>query len=342
MTRGETRMASRWLRCVAALIVIVCCGLPTQDASAHEATLVDLRVREVAPGDFVWTWSVGARGRPVAEELTLHWPEHCEVRDQAMRCGSAGLTGEFSIDGVGALYSAVIVRLSWYNGTTQVVTLTQATPSTRLYSGGKDTRGWREIANAYGVLGVEHILSGWDHLLFVVSLLLLVGFNRQLIATITAFTFAHSLTLAASAFGLLTLRSAPVEATIALSIVLVASECLNTRHTISREWPALVAFLFGLVHGLGFAGALKEIGLPADHMNLALLTFNLGVEVGQLLVLAVIALLVRLLGRALDRVPDRAGRVVFVDRSRRTVIYGIGAVSAYWTISRIATMIVDA
>ena len=341
MTLRENRLPRHWLRCVAAFIVILWCGLLTETTTAHEATLVDLRVREVAPGDFVWTWSVGARGRPVAEELTLHWPEHCEVRGQAMRCGSTGLTGEFSIDGVGELYSAVIVRLSWYNGINQVVTLTQSMTSTRLYSGGRDTRGWREIANAYGVLGVEHILSGWDHLLFVVSLLLLVGFNRQLIATVSAFTVAHSLTLAASAFGLLTLRPAPVEATIALSIVLVASECLNPRPTISRKWPALVAFLFGLVHGLGFAGALKEIGLPPDHMNLALLIFNLGVECGQLLVLAAIILLVRLLGRALDRASDREGRVALLDRSRRAVIYGIGIVSVYWTISRIATMVLD-
>lgn len=323
------------------MLVLLCSGLFAPGATAHEATLVDLRVREVAPGDFVWTWSVGARGRPVAEELTLHWPEHCEVRDQAMRCGTTGLTGTLSIDGVGALYSAVIVRLTWYGGDTQVVTLTQAMPSTHLFSGGKDRRDWREIANAYGVLGVEHILSGWDHLLFVVSLLLLVGFNRQLIATITAFTVAHSLTLAASAFGLLTLRSAPVEATIALSIVLVASECLNPRETVSRKWPALVAFLFGLVHGLGFAGALKEIGLPEEHMNLALLTFNLGVESGQLLVLAAIAVILAVLRRVLKEASNQDQRFSIVDRSRRIILYGIGAVSAYWTLSRIATMVLD-
>ena len=136
------------------------------------------------------------------------------------------------------------------------------------------------------MLGVEHILSGIDHLLFVVALLFLVGFNRQLVWTITAFTLAHSLTLASAALGWLTLRSPPVEATIALSIVLVAGEALHKRETLARRLPALVAFLFGLVHGLGFAGALSEIGLPQNHLATALLTFNLGVELGQLVAVA--------------------------------------------------------
>src|SRR4029079_9865073 len=133
------------------------------------------------------------------------------------------------------------------------------------------------IARAYLVLGIEHILSGYDHLLFVAGLLFLVGFRRRLIGTITAFTLAHSLTLALSVFGLVTLRSPPVEASIAISIVLVASEALREKDTLARRLPALVSFLFGLVHGLGFAGALKEVGLPERHLPLALLGFNVGV-----------------------------------------------------------------
>ena len=339
MTAGQ-RVVSRF-KCVVVALALVLAGLSVSPAaSAHEATLVDLRVREVAPGDFVWTWGVGARGRPVSEELALHWPEHCEVREQAMRCGTTGLTGSMSIDGVGAVYSAVILRLTWYGGGTQVVTLTKAMPSIRLFSGGKDARGQGEIAHAYGLLGVEHILSGWDHLLFVISLLLLVGFNRRLIATITAFTAAHSLTLAASALGVLTLRSAPVEASIALSIVLVASECLHRKQTVARRWPALVAFVFGLVHGLGFAGALKEIGLPEEHRNIALLTFNLGVEAGQLLVVASIALVVLALGKLLRSRATHLQTPFLAGVWSRLVIYGIGAMGAYWTVSRVATMIV--
>jgi len=338
MTAGQRGVLR--VKCVLVALVLMLGGLSLSPAaSAHEATLVDLRVREVAPGDFVWTWGVGARGRSVSEELALHWPEHCEVREQAMRCGTTGLTGSMSIDGVGAVYSAVILRLTWYDGGTQVVTLTKSMPSIRLFSGGKDARGQGEIARAYGLLGVEHILSGWDHLLFVISLLLLVGFNRRLIATITAFTAAHSLTLAASALGVLTLRSAPVEASIALSIVLVASECLHRKQTVARQWPALVAFVFGLVHGLGFAGALKEIGLPDEHRNIALLTFNLGVEAGQLLVVASIALVVLALGKLMRNRSAQLQTPFVAGVWGRLAVYGIGAMGAYWTVSRVAMMI---
>jgi len=181
-----------------------------------------------------------------------------------------------------------------------------------------------EIASAYTVLGVEHILSGIDHLLFVAGLLFLVGFRRRLVWTITAFTAAHSLTLASAALGWLTLRSAPVEACIALSIVLVASEALNKKITIAQRWPMLVAFLFGLVHGLGFAGALKDIGLPENHLLVALLTFNLGVEAGQLMAVAVAWLLWRV-----------AIRWPRLTKLRTVLLYGIGSVAAFWSWLRV-------
>jgi hydrogenase/urease accessory protein HupE len=186
-----------------------------------------------------------------------------------------------------------------------------------------------EIASAYTVLGVQHILSGYDHLAFVIALLFLVGFNRRLLYTVTAFTLAHSLTLGMSATGWLTLRSPPVEATIALSIMLVAAEALHARPTLSRRWPALVAFLFGLVHGLGFAGALKEIGLPQNHLLVALLTFNVGVEVGQLLVIGAAYLLFRSL----------AHRPAFV-LARAPALYTIGTLAAFWSIGRIVKILV--
>ena len=185
-----------------------------------------------------------------------------------------------------------------------------------------------EIATAYGALGVEHILTGFDHLLFVIALLFLVGFGRRLLWTITAFTAAHSLTLGLSALGWITLRRPPVEAAIALSIVLVAAEALHTRETLSRRWPALVALLFGLVHGLGFAGALEEIGLPQNHLLVALLTFNLGVEAGQLLVVGLAWGLYRLAKDRPQWVPARVA-----------ALYAIGAVAAYWSIDRVAAIL---
>ena len=187
------------------------------------------------------------------------------------------------MEGVGKRYSAAMVKVVWLDGQSRVYTLTSAQPTVQLYGSADDRRGKGEIAWAYTILGVEHILSGIDHLFFVAGLLFLVGFRRRLIGTITAFTLAHSITLACSVFGWITLRSPPVEASIALSIVLVASEALRERDTLARRMPALVSFLFGLVHGLGFAGALKDIGLPQSHLPLALLTFNVGVEIGQLM-----------------------------------------------------------
>jgi hypothetical protein len=185
-----------------------------------------------------------------------------------------------------------------------------------------------EIAWAYTVLGIEHILAGFDHLLFVLSLLFLVGFRRQLASTITAFTIAHSITLALSALGWLALRSPPMEATIALSIVLVANEALHKQPTLSRRWPALVALLFGLVHGLGFAGALRDIGLPQNNFSMALLTFNLGVELGQLFVVLNAFVVYKVMSAWSG-----------FAKARTAVLYAIGSVAAYWSIGRIALIV---
>jgi hydrogenase/urease accessory protein HupE len=240
---------------------------------------------------------------------------------------SDGLRGTLEIDGIGDGFSAVLARIHWLEGESSVHTLTARQPRVQLFGSAQDRRSWHEIAGAYTVLGVEHILGGIDHLLFVFTLLFLVGFRRRLAWTITAFTVAHSLTLASAALGLVTLRSAPVEATIALSIVLVAGEALHGRRTIARAWPALVAFLFGLVHGLGFAGALEEIGLPAKHLPAALLSFNVGVELGQLATVGV----AWLVWRALQAWPAAV-------RLRTPALYGMGTVAAYWSWLRVAAI----
>jgi len=307
----------------AALTVLL--ALSAGSAAAHEATMAEMELRETVHGEFLWQWTATNRGTP--EDLVPVWPEGCRAEGGMLRCGDAGLRGTLVMHGVGQSYSAALVKVFWLDGQSRVYTLTAAQTTVQLYGAADDTRGMGEIARAYAVLGVEHILSGIDHLLFVVSLLFLVGFNRRLVATITAFTVAHSLTLASSALGWLTLRSPPVEATIALSIVLVAAEALHRRPTLSRRWPALVAFLFGLVHGLGFAGALQQIGLPQNHLLVALLTFNIGVEFGQLLVVA----LAGLAARTLLRAPLFA-------RARTAALYAIGSVAAWWSIARIAAM----
>ncbi|HKX44609.1 MAG TPA: HupE/UreJ family protein [Burkholderiaceae bacterium] len=320
-------MSRRWLRDLfATLVAVLLIALSAGTAVAHEATMAEMELRETVHGEFLWQWTATNRGIP--DDLIPAWPDGCQGDGSMLRCGDAGLRGTFAMQGVGQSYSAALVKVYWLDGQSRVYTLTTAQPTVQLYGTADDRRGMGEIAWAYTVLGVAHILSGIDHLMFVVSLLFLVGFNRRLVATITAFTVAHSLTLASSALGWLTLRSPPVEATIALSIVLVAAEALHRRPTLSRRWPALVAFLFGLVHGLGFAGALQQIGLPQNHLLVALLTFNVGVELGQLLVVA----LAYLLARTLLRAPMFA-------RARTVALYAIGSVAAWWSIARIATML---
>jgi len=312
-----------WLR-AALLLALAAAAMP---ASAHEMSMAELQLREMQRGEFVWSWGAGEK-RPVTQDLTPIWPQACSAEANVLRCGEQGLAGTMTVKGVGDRYSAAIVRVLWLNGDSRVYTLTKAQPSVQLFGAADDPRGMGEIASAYLLLGVEHILGGIDHLLFVIGLLFLVGFRRRLVWTITAFTVAHSLTLASSALGWLTLRSPPVEASIALSIVLVAGEALQQRETLARRWPALVAFLFGLVHGLGFAGALKEIGLPENHLLVALLTFNVGVELGQLMTVGACWCLWRV-----------TARWPALQRARTALLYVIGGVAAYWSWLRVAAVI---
>jgi len=316
-------MSGSWLRAVA-LVLAACFGAA---AGAHEMSMAEMQLRETSRGEFLWQWTASEK-RAASDDLTPVWPEGCRAVSNVLRCGEAGLSGTMAMQGVGTRYSAALVKVFWLDGQSRVYTLTSGQPSVHLYGSADDRRGMGEIAWAYTQLGVEHILTGIDHLLFVISLLFLVGFNRRLLWTITAFTAAHSLTLASSALGWLTLRSPPVEATIALSIMLVAGEALHQRQTLARRWPALVSFLFGLVHGLGFAGALKDIGLPENHMLLALLTFNVGVEIGQLMTVGA----AWLVWRASARWPRLA-------LARKSLLYGIGSVAAYWSLMRVAAII---
>jgi hydrogenase/urease accessory protein HupE len=307
-----------------ALLLMATLALLATAAPAHEMSMAEMQLREVAPGDFIWQWAASEKGQ-VSADLTPRWPGACRAEANMLRCGPGGLSGTLAIDGVGMRYSAALVKVHWRDGQSRVYTLTGGQPTVQLYGSAEDRRGMGEIAWAYLLLGIEHILTGYDHLLFVIGLLFLVGFQRRLVWTITAFTAAHSVTLASAALGWLTLRPAPVEACIALSIVLVASEALRKQDTLARRLPALVAFIFGLVHGLGFAGALQEIGLPEQHLAVALLTFNLGVEIGQLLTVAA--------AFALWWVLQRLGSAA---RLKTPALYAIGSMAAYWSWLRVA------
>jgi len=238
---------------------------------------------------------------------------------------SGGLFGQtVRIDGLSTTLTDVLARVERPDGSTQVARLTPAAPAFVVEA----TPGKLAIAGTYLVLGVNHIMGGIDHLLFVFALLLLVQNTRTLIWTITAFTAAHSLTLAAATLGLVQVPQSPVEAVIALSIVFVASEIVHASHGqpgLTQRKPWIVAFVFGLLHGFGFAGALNEIGLPEQSIPLALLLFNVGVELGQLGFIGVVLLLYTIINRY---VIDYRGW------ANRLSGYLIGTVAAYWTIER--------
>jgi hydrogenase/urease accessory protein HupE len=189
-----------------------------------------------------------------------------------------------------------------------------------------------EVAATYLQLGVEHILGGIDHLLFILALLILVKGVGRLVATVTAFTFAHSLTLAAATLGFVYVPGPPVEAAIALSIVFVAAEIIHSRQgkmALTERFPWIVAFTFGLLHGFGFASALNEVGLPQSTIPVALLFFNVGVEVGQLIFIASVFALM-----ALGRYLAQRLSVSQPTWSWRIPPYAIGTIAALWVIQR--------
>jgi hydrogenase/urease accessory protein HupE len=223
----------------------------------------------------------------------------------------------------------VLARLVRLDGTVQLQRILAVDPRFQV----KPNLGPLEVVETYTVLGVEHILFGFDHLLFVLALVLLVRGTRRLLITITAFTIAHSVTLAGATLGLVHVPGPPVEASIALSIVFVASEIVHARQgrsTVTQHYPWVVAFTFGLLHGFGFASALAEVGLPVASIPIALLFFNVGVELGQALFVAVVLATMAIGGRVGSRL--RLPQPVWL---WRVAPYGIGALASFWLIDRI-------
>jgi hydrogenase/urease accessory protein HupE len=318
------------------LLVFLAKAVP---ATAHEIRPAYLQVDETAHTQFSVLWKVPASGdRRLA--LYVRFPAECRNLGEPagsmdggayferwkMSC-DGGLKGKsVTVDGLRTSMTDVLARISWIDGTTEVARLTPEHPSLTL----RGAQGALQVAWTYFVLGVEHILGGVDHLLFVLALMLLIRERWMLIKTITAFTLAHSITLAGSTLGYVSLPQKPVEATIALSIAFVASELVKMKpgeRRLSEAYPWVVAFSFGLLHGFGFAGALQEIGLPQRDVPLALLTFNLGVEVGQLMFVAAV-LLVYTASKAVTALP--------LSRARVAAAYVIGTASAVWFVDRIA------
>jgi hydrogenase/urease accessory protein HupE len=316
-------------------------------AHAHEVRPGYLLLQEVDEGRFDVTWKVPANGE---YRLSLHarLPESCKgVPSHGIFAGGAfverwqancpdGLVGKsIDIEGLSATRTDVLARVERRDGTTQTARLTPEQTSF-VVTAAPDSL---EVAKTYFALGVEHILSGVDHLLFVLGLLFLVGSWRRLIATVTAFTVAHSITLAAATLGFVHVPQAPVEATIALSVMFVAAEVLRGaqgRAGLAARAPWVVAFVFGLLHGFGFAGALGQIGLPEKDIPLALLFFNVGVEAGQLLFIAGVMALLSVATRLIRRRGEEDHGPWYSEALIRTpVAYVIGSVAAFWVVQRL-------
>lgn len=257
----------------------------------------------------------------VTGAMITHWSVHCE----------SGLTGEqITINGLEHTATDVLARVTLVGGMTQMARLT---PRETGFIVSGEPSIW-EVVTTYLMLGTEHILLGIDHLLFVFTLLLIVRGWRLLIGTITAFTIAHSITLATATLGYVHVPQAPVEAVIALSILFLASEIIHGRQGktgLAQRYPWMVAFIFGLLHGFGFAGALSEVGLPPSDIPIALLFFNVGVEAGQLVFVSAV-LLSGIAFRRLALQQKRWGEIA--------VTYTIGSVAAFWTIERVASFYV--
>jgi hydrogenase/urease accessory protein HupE len=246
---------------------------------------------------------------------------------QTWRLRAESLRGQsLYIEGLEATFTDVLVCVAFGDGSTWVQRLTPQQPASLIPA---RPSAWG-VAGTYLTLGIEHILTGIDHLLFVLALLLLTKGTWRLVKTVTAFTVAHSITLGLAALGIIHVPSRPVEAVIALSIVLVAAEIVQARRGrsgLAAHMPWIVAFIFGLLHGFGFAGALSEVGLPEGHIPVALLFFNLGVEAGQLLFVAAVLTLVAGARRIPMAWPRWAGLVP---------PYAIGSLAMFWVIQRVA------
>jgi len=230
-----------------------------------------------------------------------------------------------TIKGLETTSSDVLVRVHYLDGETEFIRVLPESPQFTLIH----ESGFINMASTYFILGVEHILEGFDHLLFVLALLLLVGNIRVLIWTITAFTLAHTITLMLASLDMIHLSSKAVEATIALSIIFVAAEvvyAMRGKIHLSKKYPWLIAFGFGLIHGLGFASAIKEIGLPQTEIVPSLIFFNIGVEVGQLIFISCVLLIIWIWGKFFEK---------YRYSVKMATAYAIGIIATLWFLERV-------
>jgi hypothetical protein len=325
------------LRPIPCLLFLFICAT---GALAHEMRPAYLEIHQTGDNTYNVFWKVPAIGDGMRLSLYVQLPETCSNFTQPSGLFSTGayterwsvvcqggLSGStIRITGLTATLTDVLVRIERLDGSSQITRLTSSLPWFVV----EDTPHRFEVARTYLRLGVEHILTGIDHLLFVSGLLLLVTGVRRLLFTVSAFTLSHTVTLTLATLGFVHVPPAPVEAVIALSILFVAYEVLRKHENpegLAQQKPWLVAFSFGLLHGLGFAGGLSAAGLPVGHIPLALGFFSAGVEVGHFSFVALSLALIASVRRWTAKLPVWSSRIP---------PYAIGSVSAYWLIARLA------
>lgn len=302
-------------------------------ALAHETPIAVLRIKQERDGRFYTQWIFQSdKGLPAPTAL---YPRHCVQEPPVLDCGTRGLVGTISVEQLDRRYSGVVIQLARAGEQVQAFTLTPGNPSITLNPGGGTTlAAIADLMQAYILIGFEHIMLGVDHLMFVLGLIWLVRSRWMLVKTITAFTVAHSVTLAAATLGWVGVPERAVNAAIALSIVFVGVEIIKLQRgriglTVRHPW--LVAFAFGLLHGFGFSNALTKLGLPQDSILLALLSFNIGVEIGQIAFVCVVLAI------------QWGHRVMTVNLGQRfdpVPAYAIGAIAMFWFIDRMSMMFV--
>lgn len=333
--------SERWLSALLGILCVLSL-LSFQSSQADEFRPAVLELTERDGGWVDLSWKVPTKNdkslsiTPVLPDFLVPLGEGAArltpgavILTRSYRSDGKSLNGEtISIDGLSAIPVDVMVRIKLLDGGEHTGILRSNNVSFIIPM---QATKW-EVAKAYTKLGIVHILEGYDHLLFVLALLLIVSNFKKLLQTITAFTVAHSITLALSTLGLVHVPSAPTEAVISLSILFLAVEILRQRAgkpSLTAEKPWLVALAFGLFHGLGFAGALSEVGIPQNEVPVALLMFNVGVEIGQVMFcIVVIAIL-----KAGASVKNRLG-LKLPEWTPQILPYAIGIIAAYWTIER--------
>jgi HupE / UreJ protein. len=328
---------------ITVLISLIICVFSIS-LSADEYRPAYLQLKQTTDNTFDVVWKLPSTKQNQILNLTVKLPSDTKlIKPKSIRPAGAatieqfafssekGLVGnDISITGLANAPTEVLVRIQWLSGITETARLDSSKTAFTVVG----TPSFSYVVKTYLVFGFEHILEGFDHLLFVACLIFIAGTWRRILITITGFTIAHSITLTMAALGLISLPITAVESVIALSIVFLAREImLKNTQTLTWRYPIAVSASFGLLHGFGFASALSDIGLPQTEIPAALLAFNIGVELGQIVFVGVLLIITEIIRRLF--ISTTLIKVLNLKRIEQTGALFIGVTSMYWVIERV-------